>query len=154
MGIVYLAVVHGPAGFQKLLVIKELIPELAQDDSFLHMFLEEARLAARLNHPNIVQTNEVGSQGQRYFIAMEYLEGCTLNRIVKRYLATRGGLPLAMHLRVLRDMLRALEHAHTLHDFDGKPLGIVHRDVSPHNVFLTYDGQVKLVDFGIAQAAD
>ena len=119
------------------------------------MFLEEARLAARLNHPNIVQTNEVGSEGQRYFIAMEYLEGRTLNRVDDAATsATRGGLPLAMHLRVLRDVLRALEHAHKLRDFDGKPLGIVHRDVSPHNVFLTYDGQVKLVDFGIAKAAD
>src|SRR3984885_2139843 len=154
MGIVYLAVVHGPGGFHKVLVVKELKPELAEDATFLQMFLEEARLAARLRHPHIVQTNEVGSEGNRYFIAMEYLEGRTLNRVIRRYAASQGGFPVALHLRVLREVLRGLHYAHTLKNFDGKPLGIVHRDVSPQNVFLTFDGQVKVLDFGIAKAAD
>jgi eukaryotic-like serine/threonine-protein kinase len=154
MGIVYLAVAHGVGGFHKVVVIKELKPELAEDGTFLQMFLEEARLAARLNHPNIVQTNEVGSTDNRYFMAMEYLEGRTLNRVIRRYAASQAGFPVALHLRVLREVLRGLHYAHNLKNFDGTPLGIVHRDVSPQNIFLTFDGQVKVLDFGIAKAAD
>ncbi|WP_170319251.1 serine/threonine protein kinase [Polyangium spumosum] len=151
MAEVYLAVVQGPAGFNKLCVIKQIRPQLATDPEFLGMFLDEARLAARLSHPNVVQTNEVGQEGDRYFIAMEYLEGQPLNRILHR-IGRDGGLTLAMHLRIIVDMLSGLHHAHELTDFDGTPLNVVHRDVTPHNVFVTYDGQVKVVDFGIAKA--
>jgi serine/threonine-protein kinase len=151
MAEVYLAVVRGPAGFNKLVVIKQIRPQLAEDPEFLGMFLDEARLAARLSHPNVVQTNEVGQEGERYFIAMEYLEGQPLNRIVHRLQKT-GGLPLPMHLKLVADALAGLHHAHELTDYDGTPLGVVHRDVTPHNVFVTYDGQVKVVDFGIAKA--
>ncbi|WP_170229136.1 serine/threonine-protein kinase [Polyangium fumosum] len=151
MAEVYLAVVQGPAGFNKLCVIKQIRPQLATDPEFLGMFLDEARLAARLSHPNVVQTNEVGQEGERYFIAMEYLEGQPLNRILHR-IGRDGGLTLPMHLRIIVDMLSGLHHAHELTDFDGTPLNVVHRDVTPHNVFVTYDGQVKVVDFGIAKA--
>ncbi len=151
MAEVFLAVVRGPAGFNKLVVIKQIRPQLAEDPEFLGMFLDEARLAARLAHPNVVQTNEVGQEGERYFIAMEYLEGQPLNRIVHR-LQKSGGLPLAMHLKIISDVLAGLHHAHELTDYDGTPLGVVHRDVTPHNVFVTYEGQVKVVDFGIAKA--
>ncbi len=151
MGIVYLAIARGPARFNKLLVIKELKPELAEEQSFLEMFLEEARLAARLSHPNIVQTYEVGSEGNRQYMVMDYLEGTTLARILRR---KTKGFTLSMHLRVICEMLQGLHFAHTLTDFDGTPLGIVHRDATPQNVFVTYDGQVKLVDFGIAKAFD
>jgi len=151
MAEVYLAVVQGPAGFNKLCVIKQIRPQLATDPEFLSMFLDEARLAARLSHPNVVQTNEVGQEGDRYFIAMEYLEGQPLNRILHR-IGREGGLSLPMHLRIIVDMLSGLHHAHELTDFDGTPLNVVHRDVTPHNVFVTYDGQVKVVDFGIAKA--
>ncbi|AKV03047.1 serine/threonine protein kinase [Labilithrix luteola] len=151
MGIVYLAVAHGPARFSKLVVVKELKPELVEDPQFLEMFQEEARLAARLSHPNIVQTHEVGNEGNRHYLVMDYLDGVTLARLLRRKntLFTRD-----MHLRVICEMLDGLHYAHTLTDFDGSPLGIVHRDVSPQNVFLTYDGQAKLVDFGIAKALD
>jgi eukaryotic-like serine/threonine-protein kinase len=151
MAEVFLAVVRGPAGFNKLVVIKQIRPQLAEDPEFLGMFLDEARLAARLSHPNVVQTNEVGQEGERYFIAMEYLEGQPLNRILHR-LQKGGGIPLALHVKVLSDALAGLHHAHELADYDGTALDVVHRDVTPHNVFVTYDGQVKVVDFGIAKA--
>ncbi len=151
MAEVYLAVARGPAGFNKLCVIKQIRPRLAEDPDFLAMFLDEARLAARLSHPNVVQTNEVGEDGGRFFIAMEFLDGQPLNRILHR-LGRDGVFPLGMHLRVLIEVLAGLHHAHELTDYDGTPLGVVHRDATPHNVFLTYDGQVKVVDFGIAKA--
>jgi serine/threonine-protein kinase len=153
MGIVHLAVAHGPGGFNKLLAVKELKPELAQDQNYVHMFLEEARLAARLTHPNIVQTNEVGSEAQRHYMVMEFLDGRSLHRVARR-MADRGGLPVAAHLRIVAESLLGLHYAHELRDFDGQQLGIVHRDVSPLNVFLTFDGQTKVIDFGIAKAVD
>ena len=153
MGDVYLSVVSGPAGFSKLLVVKRLRASLAEDPELLAMFLTEARVAARLNHPNVVQTLEVGFDGARHFIAMEYLDGQSLQGVIRK--ATHvGGLPLAMHLRILAEALAGLHYAHELTDLDGKPLGVVHRDATPHNIFLTYDGQVKVVDFGIAKVGD
>ncbi len=151
MAEVFLAIASGPAGFNKLVVLKQIRDQLADDPEFLAMFLDEARLAARLNHPNVVQTNEVGEDGRRYFIAMEYLEGQPLNRIVQR-LAKDGRLSLWMHVRILIDALAGLHYAHELADFDGTPLQVVHRDATPHNIFVTYAGQVKVVDFGIAKA--
>jgi serine/threonine-protein kinase len=117
------------------------------------MFLEEARLAARLTHPNIVQTNEVGSDGSRHFMIMEYLDGRSLYRVVK-HLAPRGGLPIGAHLRIIAEALLGLHYAHEFRGFDGDPLGIVHRDVSPLNLLVTFDGQSKVLDFGIAKALD
>src|ERR1700760_1905309 len=154
MGIVYLAMVQGPGGFHKLVVVKELNPSVVEEPAFLTMFLDEARLAARLSHPNIVQTNEVGHEGQRYFMAMEYLDGRGLDHVRRRSRTAGFGLTLHMHLRVICDVLAGMDYAHELADFDGTPLHIVHRDASPQNVFLTFDGQVKLLDFGIAKAAD
>ncbi|MBX3234302.1 MAG: serine/threonine protein kinase [Labilithrix sp.] len=151
MGIVYLAVARGPARFNKLLVVKQLKPELVEDTTFLEMFLEEARLAARLSHPNIVQTYEIGNDDNRHYMVMDYLEGVTLARVLKK---KKESFTLAMHLRILCEALQGLHHAHTLTDFDNTPLGIVHRDATPQNLFVTFDGQVKVVDFGIAKALD
>ena len=151
MAVVHLAVVHGPSGFNKLVVLKQIHPEYSEDPEILGMFLDEARLAARLSHPNVVQTNEVGHEGERHFMAMEYLDGQPLSRVLRR-LQRHGGLPLVMHLQVIADTLGGLHHAHELADYDGSPLGVVHRDVNPQNVFVTYDGAVKVVDFGIAKA--
>ncbi len=153
MGDVYLAVAQGPGGFHKLVVVKEMRPEFAEDATYVAMFQEEARLAARLAHPNIVQTNEVGFDSSRHYMIMEYLDGRSLYRLAKQ-LAPRGGLPLGAHLRVIAEALLGLHYAHELRGFDGEPLGIVHRDVSPLNVFVTFDGQAKVLDFGIAKAAD
>ncbi|MDP9001271.1 MAG: serine/threonine protein kinase [Myxococcota bacterium] len=151
MGNVYLATTQGPGGFSKLLVIKELKPELSDDETYVSMFLDEARLAARLHHPNIVQTNEVASEGGRHFMVMEFLDGRSLHRIGKRF---AGNFPVAAHLRVIGEALRGLHYAHELCEFDGKSLGIVHRDVSPLNVLVTFDGQAKILDFGIAKTVD
>lgn len=156
MSDVYLAVTEGTeaaARFQKLLVIKMLKSELGEDSEFVAMFLNEARLAARLNHPNVVQTIEVGEAGGRYFLAMEYLEGQPLHRVL-RNLDARARLGLDMRLHILIQALAGLHYAHERRDYDGSPLDIVHRDVSPANLFVTYDGHVKLMDFGIAKARD
>jgi serine/threonine-protein kinase len=153
MADVFLAVVRGPVGFNKLMVIKQLRPHLAEVPDFLDMFLDEARLAARLNHPNVVQTNEVVEEGNRYFIAMEYLDGQSFDRVLRRG-QKAGTLSMAYQLRVLCEALEGLHYAHELQDFDGTPLRVVHRDVTPHNIFVTYEGQVKVVDFGIAKAAN
>jgi eukaryotic-like serine/threonine-protein kinase len=151
MARVYLALVTGMANFNKLVVVKQIRPHLAEDPDFVTMFLDEARLAARLNHPNVVQTNEVGAEDGVYYIAMEYLEGQTFRRVLSRL---SDKLTLTMKLRVIEEVLAGLDHAHELCDYDGTPLEVVHRDVSPHNVFVTYNGQVKVVDFGIAKAID
>jgi len=153
MGNVYLAALCGPGGFNKLLVLKELKPELSDDETFVAMFLEEARLAARLVHPNIVQTNEVTSEDRRHYITMEYLDGRSLSRIVRRF-AREEAFPIGAQLRIISDALLGLHHAHELRGFDGEPLGIVHRDVSPLNLMVTFDGQAKVLDFGIAKAVD
>jgi hypothetical protein len=153
MGIVHLAASQGPGSFNKLLVIKELKPELAGEDAFVTMFLEEARLAARLTHPNIVQTIEVSSEGSRHFMVMEFLDGRSLHRLIGRF-KDQGGFPVAAHLRLIAESLLGLQYAHDLQDFDGQPLGIVHRDVSPLNLLMTFDGQAKVLDFGIAKSID
>ncbi len=152
MADVYLAVAQGPLGFNKLQVIKQLRPALLDNPESIQMFVDEARLAARLNHPNVVQTNEVGQTNDMFFLTMEYLDGQTLRALQLR---TRKSTPppLGVSLRVVVEVLAGLHYAHELTDFDSKPLGIVHRDVTPHNIFITYDGGVKLVDFGIAKAA-
>jgi serine/threonine-protein kinase len=152
MGTVYLALVRGPGEFRKLLVVKELRRELTEREGFVAMFMEEARLAARLDHPNVVQTLEVGLEAGRHFLAMEYLDGQPLSSLIQR-LRTMTGLPLAVHIQILCEVLAGLHYAHELHDYDGRSLHVVHRDISPQNVFVTYHGQVKVVDFGVAKVA-
>jgi eukaryotic-like serine/threonine-protein kinase len=147
---VYLAVARGPSGFSKLVVLKTLKRSVSDEAELQKMFLNEARLSARLNHPNIVQTNEVVEDRGLPIIVMEYLEGQPLAKVL---LMARGSLPLVTHLRILADALNGLHHAHELTDFDGTRLGLVHRDVTPQNVFVTYDGQTKILDFGIAKLA-
>lgn len=153
MANVYLAVAEGPAGFNKLVVLKRICAQLAGDAEFEAMFLDEARLAGRLRHPNVVQTHELGEDNGHYFIAMEYLDGQPMSRIRSR-LMLEGGMPFTLQLDVLIGVLTGLHYAHELTDYDGTPLAVVHRDFSPDNVFVTYDGAVKIVDFGIAIARD
>jgi ABC-type branched-subunit amino acid transport system substrate-binding protein len=154
MSEVYLALAQGGlGGFQKLVAIKLLRRDLAKDEDFRRMFLEEARLTARLNHSNVVQTNDVGEDQGRYYIAMEYLEGQTFERVRRARNASKL-FPLNMQIQMLAQALSGLHYAHELTDYDNTPLAIVHRDVTPSNLFITYDGQVKLVDFGIAKVFD
>jgi serine/threonine protein kinase len=152
MAEVYLARFAGAAGFERDMVLKRIRPELAQSPDFVRMLLDEARIAATLHHPNIVQAFDVEEVGGEYFIAMEYLDGIDL-RNVQLILEERGELlPLENALHICAGLAAGLEHAHTMRDDEGRPLRIVHRDVSPHNVLLTRGGGVKLVDFGIAKS--
>jgi serine/threonine protein kinase len=166
MAEVFLAVVAGPrgSGFSKLTVIKRLRTTFEDDPEFINMLVDEARIAARLNHPNVVQTHEVGDVDGKYFLSMEYLDGQSLNRAQNRTTAllkkSREDSSVKpspwtkdMEYVVVHDVLAGLHHAHELVDYDGSPVSIVHRDVTPQNVFITYEGQVKVVDFGIAKAA-
>ncbi|XXX82736.1 serine/threonine-protein kinase [Sorangium sp. So ce134] len=150
MAEVFLAAHRGPLGFEKLVVIKRLKPGIATEPEVNAMFLDEARLAARLNHPNVVQTYECGQIDDQYYIVMEYLEGHSLDRICRKIDPSRHR---AVYLAILSDALAGLHYAHDLMDFNGQPLQVVHRDISPHNIFVTYDGQAKVVDFGIAKWA-
>lgn len=153
MANVYLALAAGPGGFNKLLVLKTMREDVVQNvDGGMQMFLAEARLTARLSHPNIVSTYDVGEHAGTYFLAMEYLEGQTYRAVCSR--GRPDKLPLDDELRILSETARGLHHAHELTDYDGTPLHVVHRDVSPQNVVITYDGLVKLLDFGIAITAE
>ncbi len=153
MAEVNLAVAEGKSNFRKLVVIKRLHRHLAMEPGFVDMFLDEARLAARLNHPHCVQTYEVEEWEDNHFLAMEYLDGQGLERLL-RISGQKGlDLPVELAARIVSDALDGLAYAHELTDYDGTPLGVVHRDVSPQNIFVTYAGMVKLLDFGIAKAA-
>ena len=153
MAEVNLAVVGGRGGFRKLTVIKRLHRHLAMEPGFIDMFLDEARLAARLNHPHCVQTHEVGDHNGNYFLAMEYLDGQGLERLLRMSGQVDELVPWDVAARIVSDALDGLAYAHELTDFDGTDLGVVHRDISPQNIFVTYPGMVKLLDFGIAKAA-
>jgi serine/threonine-protein kinase len=150
MARVLLATLSGAAGVQKLLVIKEILPELAHDPEMVTMFTDEARIATRLEHPNLIQTFELSQENGRYFFVMEFLDGRSYGALMGRM---KGEVPLPIHLHVLTRVLDGLHAAHELTDLSGAPLSIVHRDVSPQNVFLCYGGAIKLVDFGIAKSA-
>jgi serine/threonine protein kinase len=154
MAEIYLARVSGAGGFEKDVVVKRILPQLAESDEFFAMFLDEARIAATLQHPNLVQIFDAGQAGSEFFIAMEYLEGADL-QTVRRVLAGRQrGMPLQHALFIVSSIAAGLHHAHEKLGLDGRPLEIVHRDVTPQNVFLTREGGVKLVDFGIAKATN
>jgi serine/threonine-protein kinase len=151
MADVFLAKLSGE--FAKLSVVKRLKPAEDDDPEIIHMFADEARLSARLNHPSIVQTFEVGEDDNGPFLVMEYVEGQSLGRLRSR--AQRRGTPLprAMALKIVRETIGALEYAHNLQDHDGSVLRVVHRDVSPENIMVTYAGMTKLIDFGVAKTA-
>jgi serine/threonine-protein kinase len=136
------------------LVIKRILPHLGKSGEFVSMFLDEARIAAQLEHPNVVRIHDVGSIEGAYYIAMEYVHGEDIRRIYNRAYKLQRSLPLSHSIRVIADAAEGLGYAHRLTDFTGKPMGVVHRDVSPQNILVTYDGHVKVVDFGIAKAAN
>jgi serine/threonine protein kinase len=147
-----IAIAEGLAGFSKLVVLKTIREELVSNGAATKMFLDEARLSARMNHPNVVQVYEVFLRQGVPVIVMEFLDGQPLSSILAQAYASKS-LTLELAISILTKVLAGLHYAHTLTEFTGQPLGLIHRDVSPHNVMVTYDGQVKLVDFGIAKLA-
>jgi serine/threonine protein kinase len=151
MAEVWKAKILGPAGFQRTVVVKRILPHLAEDPHFVHMFVSEARLSARLSHANIVHVYELGDVDGEYFICMEYVRGRDLVSVMRAHLM-RAIPPPGLGAFVVREICRALAYAHGLTDDDGRPLRLIHRDVSPSNVMLAFDGSVKLLDFGIAKA--
>ena len=153
MAEVYLAIAHGAMNVNRLVVLKRLRDEQANDDAAREMFLDEARLAARLNHPNVIQTFEAGSEGGSWFLAMEYVEGQPFSRVLSKLKQGSRSLEPRLAARIVADALAGLHYAHELTDFDGTPLSIVHRDVSPQNIMIAYGGVSKIVDFGIAKVA-
>jgi serine/threonine protein kinase len=141
-------------GLETPVVIKRIRPHLSKHASFVKMFLNEARLAAQLNHPNIVQIHDLGKIGESYFIAMEYIFGRDMRRIIPKAEEVGIPFPLVYALRIASDVCAGLHYAHQKVDLYGNPLNIVHRDVTPENIFVAFDGTVKVLDFGIAKAAN
>jgi serine/threonine protein kinase len=152
MAEIWLASLQGPEGFRSQVVVKTILPHLASRPEFVKMFLHEARLAAKLRHPNITQIFELGEHRGTYFLAMEYVPGVDLRRLLREAATQRRPLPLPLAIRILIEVAQALAYAHAARDERGEPMHIVHRDVSPENILVTYEGGVKLVDFGIARA--
>jgi serine/threonine protein kinase len=152
MAELFLAEVQGLGGFHKQVVLKRILPQLAENAQFVRMFLDEARLAATLHHPNIAQVYDIGRDGSSYFFSMEYVEGRDLRDVCRAFLRRGERLPLEHACTIIAQAAAGLHYAHEKLGPDGEPLHVVHRDVSPANVLVTYEGGVKIVDFGVAKA--
>lgn len=142
------------SGLSRLVVVKYILPVFSQNEEFRRMLIDEAKTAGQLNHANIVQIYELGRVGDSYFIAMELIDGENLTSIFQACKTQRRSIPLPIAARIMADACRGLHHAHARKNHHGRPLGIVHRDLSPQNIMVTYEGVVKVVDFGIAKATD
>lgn len=153
MGAIYVGKKLGAGGFEMEVVLKQLLPEFTQQEEFIDLFLREAKLSATLDHANIVHTIDLVTAGGEYFIVMEYLPGADLRTLIKKAKRRGKRFSPAAAIRIAREVLAALAYAHVKRDFDGQPLKLIHRDVSPSNVLLSHAGEVKLTDFGIAKAA-
>jgi serine/threonine-protein kinase len=154
MADIFLARAQTDLGVSRLAVVKQVLPHLAQSREFSDLLITEAKLAARLDHANIVQVQDLGRADGFLYIAMQYVEGFDLNDLLRRCTRTKTALPVQYALLVVIEALRALDYAHRKTADDGSPLGIVHRDVSPSNLLISFEGEVKLCDFGIAHAND
>ncbi|MHB8419437.1 MAG: serine/threonine protein kinase [Myxococcales bacterium] len=154
MAEIFLARQEGLEGFEKTIVIKRIRPHLSNQKSFVNMFLNEAKLAAQLNHPNIVQIYDLGKITESYFIAMEYIFGRDMRRIIPKADGMGIPFPMVYALKIASSVCEGLYYAHQKTDMYGNPLHIVHRDVTPENIFVSFDGTVKILDFGIAKAAN
>ncbi len=152
MAEIHLAKTKGIAGFEKYVALKMIHPNFAEDEQFIQMLVDEAKIAVQLTHGNIAQTFDLGRVGETYYITMEYVDGSDLYRILRKGSETDFEMPLDVCAFIAKEIASALDHAHRKKDHTGRPLGIVHRDVSPQNVLISYSGEVKLVDFGIAKA--
>jgi serine/threonine protein kinase len=153
MGAIYLGKKMGAGGFEKEVVLKQLLPEYTQQEEFIDLFLREARLSATLDHANIIHTIDLVTAGSEYFIVMEYLAGGDLRTLLKKARRRRKRFSAAAAIYITREVLSALAYAHAKRDLEGRPLRLIHRDVSPSNILISINGEVKLTDFGIAKAA-
>lgn len=153
MGAIYLGKKLGAGGFEKQVVLKQLLPEFTKEPEFIDLFLREARLSATLDHANIIHTIDLVTAGDEHFIVMEYLDGADLRTLVKRARLKRQRISPAAGIYVGRELLSALSYAHNKRGTDGKHLRLIHRDISPSNILVSGNGEVKLTDFGIAKAA-
>ncbi|MBX7195646.1 MAG: serine/threonine protein kinase, partial [Sandaracinaceae bacterium] len=153
MAEVYTAKSFGVEGFEKILAIKRILPTMAEDEDFIQMFIDEAKIAGQLTHANIVPIYELGKIGDSHYIAMEYVWGKDLLQIMNRFRKMRKQMPASMGAWIGAKMCEGLDYAHRKKDRSGRNLGIIHRDVSPQNCLVSYEGQVKMIDFGIAKAA-
>jgi eukaryotic-like serine/threonine-protein kinase len=153
MAEIFLAQSHGPQGFEKQVVIKRIRSALADDPSFIQMFIAEARVASKLNHANVVHIFDFDQHQDSYYLAMEYVRGKSLAEVHRRSRTVGRPFPPVLAAQIALEVARGLAYAHRLTEH-GQPLGLVHRDVTPHNVLLSYDGAVKLTDFGIAKASN
>ena len=154
MAEIFLARQEGVEGFQKTIVLKRIRPHLSSQPNFVRMFLNEAMLAAQLSHPNIVQIYDLGKINDSYFIAMEYVFGRDMRRIIAKAQAKGIGFPMEYALKIASSVCEGLYYAHQKTDAQGVHLNIVHRDVTPENIFVSFDGTVKILDFGIAKASN
>ncbi|MBL8946750.1 MAG: protein kinase [Myxococcales bacterium] len=153
MAEIFLAYARSIHGFEKLVVLKRVLPAYAENREFMRMFLDEARLAATLDHPNIVHVYDIGEHGGNFFFAMEYVHGQSLLKLMRQITNARRWLPLEHALGIIIGTCAGMHYAHEKNGLDGRALGIVHRDVSPPNILISYDGSVKVADFGIAKAS-
>ena len=151
MAEIFLALQKGEEGFQKPVVLKRILPALAEDPTFVRMLVDEAHIASTLNHSNLVQVLDLGKSGDQYFLVLEFVDGWSLEQVRRRAQRAKLKLPIPLALSVVGALCRGLAYVHT-RERNGKPLGIVHRDVTPQNVLISQQGEVKLADFGIAKA--
>jgi serine/threonine protein kinase len=154
MGEVWRARSHGVEGFEKVLVIKRVLPALSQVSRFVEMFIAEAKIAVTLTHANIVQVFDLGIADGTYFLAMEYVPGADLGSALRWARKAERKFPQELSVYIVSELAKGLDYAHRRRDAELLPLGIVHRDVSPENVLLSYEGEVKLTDFGIAKSRE
>ncbi|MGV3620671.1 MAG: protein kinase domain-containing protein [Archangium sp.] len=152
MAELFLAFIPGPGGFKKFVALKQILPDVRADDSFVKMFLDEARITAAFNHSNIGQVFDLGEEREELYLAMEFIAGQNLEQTIKRAAKRELPIPVGFAARVIRDTALGLHYAHNFTDPAGQPMAVVHRDVSPKNVMINWTGQVKVIDFGIAKA--
>ena len=154
MAEVFKAKTFGIEGFERIIAIKRILPNMADDEEFINMFVDEARIAVQLSHANIVQIYELGKIENQYYIAMEYVSGKDLRQILDRYRKKEKTLPVPAAAYITSKLCEGLDYAHRKSDPTGRPLNVIHRDVSPQNILVSFEGAVKITDFGIAKAED
>ena len=153
MAEVFRAKAYGVEGFERLVAVKRILPNIAEDNEFITMFVDEAKIAVQLNHANIAQIFDLGVVDGAYFIALEHVHGRDLRAIFERCRQGGSPMPVAQACFIVMKMCEGLDYAHNKRDAGGRDMNLVHRDVSPQNIIVSYEGEVKLIDFGIAKAA-